>query len=526
MTEELFMDSRARIASRLRLNAMFAERAVAAIAVLCMVVVVTTMAGCAGPGPQLFPAKPVRVEQSAGAVTLQWFDTDRDGEADYGEELGANGRVVALHYLSEGHNATIDLRRMPTARKRDLVLILDSIPYGMVQQAWDRGELRLFPRPVRTIPPFPVMTDPCLIDFFHLTPGVAIESDYYDGKSETDGYGLYLNGGVAGWEKKVDYSMSHLAHGSAYLDQLPWFEHELRQIQDGFFASDKKTYIGYSVGTSALGALQGAKGHALALSLVDRFCHEMMYKARGRLRITMLSDHGHSYYRSERIPLADSLRKMGYRVTTRLSGPRDIIVPEFAMVSCAAIYTHDPAPVARDALKVDGIELSAYPEPDGSLVVLSRDGQARIRRSALGYRYEPASGDPLKLVPIWNKLKGRGELDARGFAQDGTLFAATENHVYPDVVDRLWRAFHVQFKYKPDVLLSVAEGRHCGSAFQSRTVQLEAVHGNLRQASSSGFAITTAGTLPGPMRIRDLSVALERLGVDVLGGSAAALASH
>lgn len=478
--------------------------------------VAVAMAGCAGPGPKLFPTQPDRVEQEAGGGTVAYYDIDRDGKVDYAEESGPDGIIVRLRYLDAGTNHTIDLRSIPRDEKRDLVLILDSIPHTVASEAWDNGSLRFFPRPTAVIAPFPVMTDPSLVDFFHLTPGIAIESAYYDGQRETDAYDIYLHAGVAIWHEQVDYALRHIAHGSAYLDQEPWFDHELRRIQDGFGETGKPTYVGYVVGTSAMGALQGRQGHVKSLSRIDRFCHEMFYRARGRVRITLMSDHGHAYYDSRRIALADELESFGYRVGRRLKEPRDLIVPEFAMCSCAAIYAREPVPVAGDVLRIEGVELSAYPAADGSLVVLGRDGEARIHRSGGKYRYVPIDGDPLQMSHVWHGLAVRGELDADGFVDDRALFDATVEHIYPDAVDRLWRAFHEQFRHPPSVLVSVAPGWHCGSEFQSQAVDLQAVHGSLRPASSVGFAATNAGRLPTVVRMRELSTQLERIGVGVL----------
>jgi len=476
--------------------------------------------GCAGPGPKLLPASPQRTEPLSGGGTLNWYDTNADGQPDYAEQIGQDGRVCELRY---GHaeapesQEVVDLRSISPAEKRDLVLILDSVPYCLVKEAWQKGMLRYFHEPTRVVAPFPVMTDPSLVDFFHLVPGVAIESDYYDGRTETDAYKLYLNGEVAIWHAKVDYSLRHVAHAWAYLDQVSWFDHELRRIQDEFERSDKKSFVAYCVGTSALGARQGREGHEIGLSRVDRFCREMMYRTRGRLRITLLSDHGHNLVTSHRIPLSDLLRRSGYHITTgRLTKPQDIVVPEFAMATCAAIYTCDPESVGRDVVKIEGIELSAFMDESGDVVVLDRNGRARISRSNGGYRYKAVSDDPLGLVPIWKRLGESGQVDPDGFVADAVLAEATEDHVYPDAADRLWRAFHEQFQHKPDVLISVADGYHCGSELQSNVITLRAAHGNLRPLSTFGFAASSAGRLPATVRMRDLAPALKGLGVDVL----------
>lgn len=476
------------------------------------------MAGCAGPGPRLFPASPARVDQLPDGSGLHWYDTSQDGQLDYYERLNARGCVVAL-----GYNATpgrlaeeeIVLADIPAARRRDLVLIADSIPACMVRDAWARGQFRLFPRPTAVVASYPVMTDVCLVDFFHMTPGVAIESDYYDGQRQTDGYKVYLESGVAIWHEHVDYHLRHIAHGSAYLDELRWFDHELRRVQDGFLDSDQQMFIGYLVGTSGLGAKRGREGHEIGISRLDRFCHYMVFRTRGQVRITIFSDHGHNLVTSQRIALSDLLEQAGWNVTDRLRDPRDIVVPEFAMATTSAIYTQSPAAVAEDVVKIEGVELAAYAEPDGSITVLSRDGRARILRSPEGYRYDRLTGDPLELGLILDGLQTRS-ISPGGFIDDRSLFEATVNHNYPDALDRLWRPFHEMLEHKPDVLVSIADGYHTGSEFQSRMITLRAAHGNLRPLSTFGFAATTAGELPPVLRMRDLAPALGELGVNVL----------
>lgn len=471
-------------------------------------------AGCAGPGPKLLPASPIQTEQTAGG-DIRWYDTDKNGQADFGERLGQDGRIREIRYR-QSPEEIIDLDSIPAAERRELVIILDSVPYSMVQEAWQKGMLRYFGQPTKVIAPFPVMTDPSLIDFFHLTPGVAIESDYYDGQRETDAYSLYLKGQVATWHQKVDFFLPHTCHGSAYLNPVPWFDHELRRIQDEFTRSDQRVFVGYCVGTSALGAIKGRQGHELGLARMDQFCREMIHRTRGRVQITLLSDHGHNLITSDRIPLARLLRQAGYNVTDRLNGPKDIVVPEFAMVTCAAIYTRDPAPVAADAVKIEGIELAAYRDGQDGLIVLNRQGRARVIRAGEAYRYEALDGDPLSLIPVLDSLKQAGKVGPDGFVADAVLAQALQGHVYPDALDRLWRPLHDQYQHKPDVVLSVVDGKHCGSKFQSDFVGLEAAHGNLRQLSTFGFAVTNAGDLPPTVRMRELAPTLARLGVNVL----------
>ncbi len=504
---------------------------------------VVLIGACAGPSPKLFPVAPVEVRSLSDGGVRRWYDTDGNHRADYFEQLSPAGRLTEIGYGTpdtESSITTVRLDEVPREERRHLMLLLDSIPFAMVEEAWAQGRFRYCERPSRTISPFPVMTDMSFSEFLGTSPSPGIESSYYNGKQLTDGYDVYANGGNVGWQRFVDYRLNPVAHVSAYLEPYPWFGHELRQIQDLYLEGKKgsgtfsrngpegasqKRYLtpffaGYAVGTSAIGARRGRGGHQIALCQVDRFCQYLLFKTRGRARFTLLSDHGHEFYTSKRIPLREMLEKRGYRVTHALKKPDDVVVPEFGMVSMAAIHTKDPARVAGDVLGIEGMEISAYPDGD-ELMVLSRDGRAHItcrcdagaRPKPTAFRYQCEFGDPLALWPTLSQLSKQGSMDGDGFIDDRVLFEATVSTTYPDAVARLWRAFHGLVQHPPDVLVSMKSGYHCGSALMSSLVTLVGIHGSLRQESSSGFVMTTEGRLPPVLRMADLKPALQQLGV-------------
>src|SRR5262249_41635202 len=157
-------------------------------------------------------------------------------------------------------------------------------------------------------------------------------------------------------------------------------------------------------------------------------------------------------------------------------------------------------------LGMRGVELSCYlvhnprvdaaTEGDGSaddvIVVLARDGEAVIRRGPRGLQYEASRGDPLKLNPILAHVRDTARLDDSGMPADRALFEDTVEHVYPDPLHRLWRAFHGLLAYPPDVLVSLSDGWFAGSADLAKVLQMAAVHGNLNQRGSTGFVMTTS----------------------------------
>ncbi len=462
-------------------------------------------------------------ERAEGAIQ-RWYDVDRDGKADYCEVIDA-GRVDRIGYDRDQDgriDEEIDLARIPSAEQRHLLIILDSVPVGMVREFQTHGRLLFFHRPAQVLSPFPVMTDPVLATFFGMTPAPVVEAAHFDGERLRDGYQVYVSNGNTPWHARADYVLAPVMHAAAYLSQPEWFGHELRRIGEVFaerFTRGERMTVTYLVGTSALGSRRGRDGHALALVSVDRFCQQLVYETRGRARITLMSDHGHAMLPSERIPLADELGGLGYRVGSRLERPGDVVVPEFGVVSCAAIHTREPARVAGDVVRIRGIELAAYLDrrPDGAerVVVLSKVGRASLTRAEAGFRYEPEVGDPLRMADVLARLRDRGKLDADGFVADRVLFEATIDSVYPDAVARLWRAFHGLFVHQPDVFVSVEDGFEVGSKLQTQLVHMQATHGNLRAGSSWGFAASMAGPLPPVLRMADLREAMRKAGVPV-----------
>jgi hypothetical protein len=234
------------------------------------------------------------------------------------------------------------------------------------------------------------------------------------------------------------------------------------------------------------------------------------------VQITLMSDHGHCLLPSKRIPLSDLLKKFGYRVTSRLRGPADVVVPEFGVVNYAGVYTQSPDSVARDMVGVDGIELTTFLDKDDAVVVRGKSGLALIRRSAAGggYRYDCEYGDPLLLLPVIDVFRQRGEVGPDGSIADNVLFEATKDHLYPDALHRLWRAFHGLMIHPPDVMASVQDGWHCGSELMTKLVDVSAAHGSLNADSSGGFVMTTNGPLPEVIRMEALRAELVRLGVE------------
>ena len=449
------------------------------------------------------------------ATSTAIYDSDGDGRGDYGEQIGPDGRVAVLHFDTD-HDGELDLQvdldRIDNSQCRELLIILDSVPFGLVRKFRDAGRFRLFHPPSAIVSPFPVMTDLCLAEFFGVSPCQGIESRYYDGHRLSNGYLTYFAEGNAPWLKMIDAYIWPINHSYIYLAPEPGFLHELHAIEQRLFRNDRDTVLGYSVGASAMGSRLGEAGHQQLLEYVDRFCQSIMQRTRGRLRITLMSDHGHNLIECTPISVHKELTALGYRESGALRRPADIVVPRFGPVTCAGVYTNQPQNVAADLVKIDGVDLAFYRDGD-EIVVHSSDGRALIERSRDRYRYVAEQLDPLQLLPVIEHLREESKLDAAGFVSDADWFQATADHVYPDPLHRLWRAFDGLLRNPPDVMVSLQDGHCYGTSFFNKFVQLKSAHGSLLRSSTHGFAMSTAGRLPEFVRMEDLARELENLGL-------------
>lgn len=494
------------LASRMRLST---------IAVLAL-----ALSGCAGPGPQLGPVGPLRVEATSAGGSLRVYDMDGDGLEDFRERVAASGLIDQLEFLTSVASGDWELRGRDQgafgsagSAPRDLLVILDSVPYDMVQEAWALGRFRYLAPPSRLISTFPAMTDLALSEFFGVGPCAGMEARHYDGTRVTDGFREYLRMANAPWLDGVDYRLYPLAHSVGYLNPEEWFAHELARTQHYFRRHEQeRAYVAYAVGTSGLGAQRGRDGHAAALAAVDRLCRRVIWETRGAARITLMSDHGHAFFRGQRVSLPAALRRLGYRVVARVSSARDVVLPEFGTVTCAALYAAAPALVARDLIAIEGVELAVYREAE-TVIVYGRGAVAKIERGGDRFRYTPQVGDPLRLLEIQAGLVARGAVDVQGFVSDADWRQATVDHRYPDALARLWRAFDGLMTHAPDVLISLADGYFSGADSISALIDLRAAHGNLDYAGSVGFVMTGAGPLSDALRIGDAREQLEKLGI-------------
>jgi len=471
------------------------------------------IAGCGG--PLRFPSAPL-AEKETHLGLVQAYDTNGDKRADCFLTRNADGREFRIGYDTTGDGAAdsfVRLDDIPFADCRHVVIVLDGVPYDLVEAFRAKGRLRLFYPPARVISTYPAMTDLALAEVFVSPKPLGFESLYYDHRANrlVGGNGDYLSLKNEAWARVVDYRAGTLLDPIAYIYPNYAFDRELDDFTNLLARRDRRHVIGYFVSTAGLATRDGAAGIEKVLDAVDRLSHQLVAESRGLVKITVLADHGHTLKRCERIDFRKFLGDKGWRITDRLNGPRDVAPVEFGLITYASFAAHDRPALAADLLQNDGVRLTFYQE-GGAIVVRTRDGEARIERRGDRYRYRASTDDPLQLAPILERLKAEGKVDADGFVADRDLFLATVTHCYPDPLDRLWRAFTGMVENVPDVIADLSDGYYAGAATRAAWFDSAAsTHGDLERMSSTTFIMSTVGPLAGPLRSRDIPQALERL---------------
>lgn len=442
------------------------------------------------------------------------FDTDGDQRDDYWQALDPHGRKVELRFDTTGDgqpDTTVRPADLSADQCLHVVLVLDGVPFEIVNDLYRRGYFRLFPEPSRVVTVFPAMTDLALTRAFTDDTCLGYEALYYDRRRGriSSGSQVYLSGANEPWARFMDYRCSMSLDAQAYLNPQGLWRHELEGILKTVNQRRTGTVRAYSVASAGLGTRGGRDAIVQYLLDVDRLCERLTFERRGRIRFTLMADHGHELAPAHRLRYDDALRKAGYRLTDRLRGPKDVVWSQYGLVSCGVFYTDDPQGVAGTLLDVPGTDLVMLPvreETAGSAVIVrSRTGTAAIRRTDDGFVYDPQHGDPLRLKPILERLRSEGKVGPDGSVTERDWLTATVDHEYPDPVRRIWIAFHGLVQNPADVLASFREGYFCGSKLFSLVVDVASTHGSLSRRGAVTFALSNHTPLPPLMRIEDLA---------------------
>ena len=457
--------------------------------------------GCRPPAVT-FPDRPL-----AATDDRSDYDTDGDGKADFFLLAGPGGRFSRIAYDRDGDGRPdheINLDAVNPRFCRHLVIVLDGIPYDVLDEFRRAGGLRVFHPPAVVIPPYPVMTDLCLEDAFGYMPCLGFEAKYFDRAKRrvVGGTGDYLAGRNEPFVRLIAYRAEEIDDAYAYLWPEPVFRKELNEVKRVWDRRRHHEAVVYLVSTAALGSRLGKTGQLLALRGCQRLIHQVLHETAGLVKVTLFADHGQTNVPCRPAGLKSHLRAKGWRLLERPRARRDAAMVRFGLVTYAAFSTPSPAELAEDLLASKAVELASYVEGD-AVVVRTRDAAATIRSDdGKTFQYRRRKGDPLELAGLaGEKIDGRELLKA----------TVASRHRYPDALYRLWRAHFALAENPPDVIVSLDDRYYNGSAFLSGAVTMASTHGGLNWRNSATFLLSTAAAIPGPLRSEDIPAALERV---------------
>ena len=471
--------------------------------------------------------RPVRVFSSRGMrgpVVLGWdYDTDGDGKADFCRRDTDGDGVVDLYLYDDDRNGSFEKEirapRKGTPVTRHLIVFADSVPFSLMEKLWREGRFRDFFPPGRMISTFPSDTNPAFTEMMGTEKPPGVEDRYYDRAANAvrGGFMDHVKGRNASSDKTFHsvfgYEQNPRYGALIYLAPYLVSDHDLEKFEKTFRKLDAETPPGtplilYVGSTDAIGHREGARGMTRQLEKLDGILADFIRRKRGKLRISLFSDHGNNLVRSERmIDLAGWLKRNGYRLRgNRLRGPKDVVAPHLGLVNEVNLYTRreNRAPLADILRKLEGVDFVIYRSDEAEFMVADATGRARITREGSKYRYEIIDGDPLDLKTIIDAMRERGLLDGRGFADDGAWFEATKAHRYPDILRRLVTAMTNHIVNRPDLYLSLRDGYCYGTPLFLHMIDLKGTHGSALAGSTNGIAMDTTRRLPDYLRAADL----------------------
>ncbi len=397
------------------------------------------------------------------------------------------------------------------AGTRSFVLMLDGVPYAVMDSLHRAGHFRGFAAPSHLLSTFPSLTTLAFRDIWRETPTRGYEERYFDlAANELKGGAWDVLSGKEsseGFHRHVDVEGAPVVSGLAYAFPLKIAPIELSELRRGVLErlGRDSVVVAYSISTDAVAHAAGRAAQVDEVLHLEALVDEVRRRAPG-IRVDLLSDHGNDFVPSHRIALDEALRRAGFRPTDRLRQPGDVVIPRFGLVGSVAVYAGDAdrPRLAGVLAHAGGVEFAIW-DSAGAVIVEGAAGRARVEADAAAtrFRYAPETGDPLRLGPAVEALRAAGELDATGFAADSSWLRETLATPYEDSLRRLVLSLRGSVLNPAAVLVSLAPGRHFGDPIGDAFTRMEGTHGSLRSAGSTGFLMSTLGPRPDFVRSDD-----------------------
>lgn len=411
-----------------------------------------------------------------------------------------------------GARAASPMDPVPAGERRSLrrlVLMLDGVPYTVVDSLWRAGHFADFRPPSKLISPFPALTEVAFGSIWH-EPPPGYEDRYFDAQDNRIEGGLlehlFKSSEHGGFRRYVDIGPGGVSATFAYVWPSAMARRELNRLRNQVLeqATRDTAIVAYMVATDAIAHRAGREALVEQLLAIEDFLGDLRARFGPQLEIVLFSDHGNELIPTRRAPLEEALEAAGFDLADEIEDENDVVAPRFGLVGSAFFYAA-PSAESRlaDALAgAEGVELAFFEDEDGRVHVRGRDGRAIVeaRDGGTRFRYEPLEGDPLGLADAVASLRRRGLMGPDGFAADSAWFGATQRTPYIDSLRRIVAGLRRVVKHPANVVVSFAPGYHFGSRAADLLVDVTGTHGSLRTESALAFLMGTHLAAPTVLR--------------------------
>jgi hypothetical protein len=436
--------------------------------------------------------------------------------------------LLSMVALGGYARARVVVQPEPAAGRRTLVIALDGLAWDAFARARELGLFRRFPHAGRHVAPYPSMSHPAWNEVmgarrvFGARGNIrTIEARWFDldamRLADDPRQVIARSTSPYSVQRIWDYSFDPIIEPLMYLKGRRLFDRELAEAERAIldeFTGDR--YIAYIAGSDAMSHTH--PGELIPyLARVDSMLNRVVdsLEARGTpVDLWLLSDHGNgggfAEHERERelslVSLDGAIRRAGLvrRDTGRIEAANEVAVATIALATMANVYFADLSRRRGFATRVvteRGVELVTWLEvasDDRYVVIMDREGEARLRWRDSSYSYERIRGNPLRLPDSLTTSPGE-----RRWIADRVMRAATEWTAYPDAAYRIVQSALKQVENAPDLIVNLGDGFAHGGDL-GRFVRMVRTHGSLSARSSLGVIASSARPVPAHVRSEEV----------------------
>ena len=405
--------------------------------------------------------------------------------------------VWFARHLSKNWNAPETEQTTRKANRLCLIFALDGVPFDVMHELHAEGYFKGFYPPGRLVSTFPSLTRPAFSRMLIGGKPSGYERLYFDNAENRIKGSNLIKKVFSTEEENPDYhpKLHFLGFPGyiAYVFPEKFTQTAIESFKKRVLEYKGDEFIAYMGISDAIAHVEGRQAQKEFLKAISTLLNTTRTELGILLDVVVFSDHGNNYADNQRVDLATALIKAGYRDAKALEMANDFVLLRNGFVSVAALYTYpqNAAAIATVLAGVEGVDFSVY-QLGKSIVVRGAAGIAQIDRREDLYRYQILDGDPLALGETVQQLELDGKADVHGFVQASDWWEATQKHIYPDPLHRIWEGLHDLVQHPATLLISFKDEYAFGPRIFAQPIVAGRVgtHGALLDRHSYGFLMT------------------------------------